>query len=207
MRVPNPLARLSTYVESCGRVFGSARFLRRSTLLLRNKLATESWRLAVAELGSGSVIERDVEITTPRSVRIGDRCLVTRGSILSTERPDGRLVLEHDVDINSGVRLDYTGGLTVRAGALISENSVIMTHSHGHDPHSEPVGRAMVIGRDCWIGSHAMIMPSVTSIGDGAVIASGAIVTKDVAPGAIVACPPGAQIGEREVPRHDTQSG
>lgn len=42
-----------------------------------------------------------------------------------------------------------------------------------------------VIGNDVWIGHQAMIMPAVT-IGDGAIIASGSVVTKDVPPYAIV---------------------
>lgn len=53
-----------------------------------------------------------------------------------------------------------------------------------------------VIGDGAWIGMRAMIMPGVT-IGEGAVIASGAIVTKDVAPYAIVAGNPAVPIRKR----------
>jgi chloramphenicol O-acetyltransferase type B len=47
-----------------------------------------------------------------------------------------------------------------------------------------------------WIGMHAMIMPGVT-IGEGAIVASGAIVTKDVAPYTIVAGNPAAPVRRR----------
>src|SRR5690606_18065196 len=53
-----------------------------------------------------------------------------------------------------------------------------------------------VIGDGAWIGMRAMIMPGIT-IGEGAVIASGAIVTKDVAPYTIVAGNPAAPIRQR----------
>lgn len=53
-----------------------------------------------------------------------------------------------------------------------------------------------VINDGAWIGMRAMIMPGVT-IGEGAVVASGAIVTKDVAPYAIVAGNPAAPIRKR----------
>jgi len=43
-----------------------------------------------------------------------------------------------------------------------------------------------VIGSDVWIGSHAVVLQGLT-IGDGAVVAAGAVVTKDVPPYAIVA--------------------
>ena len=45
--------------------------------------------------------------------------------------------------------------------------------------------RSVVVGNDVWIGANAIILPGVT-IGDGAVVAAGAIVTKNVAPYAIV---------------------
>lgn len=44
----------------------------------------------------------------------------------------------------------------------------------------------MTVGNDVWIGGNAVILPGVT-IGDGAVIGAGSVVTHDVAPGAIVA--------------------
>lgn len=53
-----------------------------------------------------------------------------------------------------------------------------------------------VIGDGAWIGMRAMIMPGVT-IGEGAVIASGAIITKDVAPYTIVAGSPAVAIRQR----------
>lgn len=53
-----------------------------------------------------------------------------------------------------------------------------------------------VIGDGAWIGMRAMIMPGVT-IGEGAIIASGAIVTKDVAPYMIVAGNPAVAVRQR----------
>ncbi|MCL7715833.1 CatB-related O-acetyltransferase [Stenotrophomonas mori] len=53
-----------------------------------------------------------------------------------------------------------------------------------------------VIGDGAWIGMRAMIMPGV-SIGEGAVVASGAIVTKDVAPYTIVAGNPAVPLRQR----------
>lgn len=53
-----------------------------------------------------------------------------------------------------------------------------------------------IIGNDVWIGSEAMIMSGVT-IGDGAVIAARSVVTKDVAPYAVVGGNPGVLIKSR----------
>jgi len=43
------------------------------------------------------------------------------------------------------------------------------------------------IGNDVWMGQNAMIVPSVATVGDGVVIAAGAVVTQDVPPYAVVA--------------------
>jgi len=58
-----------------------------------------------------------------------------------------------------------------------------------------------VVGNDVWIGSEAMIMPGIT-IGDGAVIGSRALVTKDVAPYTIVGGNPAKPLKMRFSDRH-----
>lgn len=55
------------------------------------------------------------------------------------------------------------------------------------------------IGHDTWIGHGAIVKPEVT-VGDGAVIASGAIVTRDVAPYTIVAGTPARPLRDRQPP-------
>lgn len=57
--------------------------------------------------------------------------------------------------------------------------------------------RTARIGNDTWIGAGAMIKPEVT-LGDGAVVAAGALVTKDVAPYTIVAGTPATPLRERQ---------
>ena len=59
--------------------------------------------------------------------------------------------------------------------------------------------RRTVIGHDTWIGHAAQVKPEVT-VGHGAVVASGAIVTKDVAPYTIVAGVPAVKVRDRQPP-------
>lgn len=54
----------------------------------------------------------------------------------------------------------------------------------------------VVIGEDCWICSHAVVLMGV-SIGEGAVVAAGAVVNQDVPPFAIVAGVPAKVVGDR----------
>jgi len=60
--------------------------------------------------------------------------------------------------------------------------------------------RELIIGNDVWIGRNAMILPSVSSIGDGAVIGAGAVVTKDVPDFAVLAGNPARIIKYRFSP-------
>lgn len=71
---------------------------------------------------------------------------------------------------------------------LIGPNVGIYTAGHRLEPEGRVLdvyGLPITIGDDVWIGGHSTILPGVT-IGDGAVIAAGAVVTKDVSPRTLV---------------------
>ncbi len=68
--------------------------------------------------------------------------------------------------------------------------------AHAMEGKEYPKKKDTVIGNDVWIGHKATIMPGVT-IGDGAIIATNATVTKDVAPYAIVGGNPAHEIKKR----------
>lgn len=92
-----------------------------------------------------------------------------------------------DVFVNSGCHFQDQGGITIGDGSLIGHNVVLATINHDLDPrnnrknHYAPIN----IGNHVWIGSNATILPGVT-IGDWAVVAAGAVVTKDVPPYTVV---------------------
>lgn len=85
------------------------------------------------------------------------------------------------VFINSGCQFQDQGGITIGNGALIGHNVVLATLNHGFAPddRNSMYPNPIVIGRNVWIGANATVVPGVT-IGDNAVIAAGAVVTKDV---------------------------
>lgn len=101
--------------------------------------------------------------------------------------------------INSKVRLDGRGGKVIIGNNVdIATESCIWTLEH--DPNSDyhkTRGGSVVIEDYVWIASRAIILPNIT-IGNGAVIATGAIVTKDVPAMAIVAGVPAKVIGYRK---------
>jgi acetyltransferase-like isoleucine patch superfamily enzyme len=86
-----------------------------------------------------------------------------------------------DVFINSGCRFQDQGGIVIGDGALIGHLVVLATLNHGLAPESrhDLVPGPIVIGKNVWIGAHVTILPGVT-IGESAIIAAGAVLTKSV---------------------------
>lgn len=91
------------------------------------------------------------------------------------------------VFINSGCRFQDQGGITIGDDSLIGHNAVLATLNHGFAPdeRSNMIPAPITIGKKVWLGANVTVLPGVT-IGDNAVIAAGAVVTKDVPADSIV---------------------
>lgn len=79
------------------------------------------------------------------------------------------------------------GGITIEDGVLIAPKVSLLSEGHPISPeerHSLTVGH-ILIKKNAWIGANATILQGVT-IGENAVVASGAIVSKDVPDNTIV---------------------
>jgi maltose O-acetyltransferase len=109
----------------------------------------------------------------------------------------GGLVIGRNTVINQDCRLDTRGGLSIGDNVSISAGVCILTASH--DMQSEDcVGfvKGVAIDDYVFIGTRALILPGV-SIGKGAVVGAGALVSKSVEPYSIVAGVPSKVIGHR----------
>lgn len=97
------------------------------------------------------------------------------------------IVFGKDVFVNSGCHFQDQGGITVGDGTLIGHNVVLATVNHDLYPKNNRKNHyaSIRIGKHVWIGSNATILAGVT-VGDWAVIAAGAVVTKDVPAYAVV---------------------
>ncbi|MCH6266405.1 sugar O-acetyltransferase [Neobacillus citreus] len=100
-----------------------------------------------------------------------------------------------NVFINSGCRFQDQGGITIGDGVLIGHNVVLATLNHDIDPKKRSTLQPapIVIGNNVWVGANATVVPGVT-IGDGTIIAAGAVVTKDVPENVIVGGVPAKKI-------------
>lgn len=91
-----------------------------------------------------------------------------------------------NVFLNSGCRFQDQGGIVLGDGTLIGHNVVLATLNHHEDPAKRHILRPapIVLGKNVWIGANATVLPGVT-IGDGSIVAAGAVVTRDLPPGVI----------------------
>lgn len=100
-----------------------------------------------------------------------------------------------NVFINSGCCFQDQGGIEIGDNVLIGQQVVIATLNHDLMPQkrADMSPAPVKIGNGVWVGTHATILPGVT-VGDNAVIAAGAVVTKDVAPDTVVGGVPARKI-------------
>ncbi len=89
--------------------------------------------------------------------------------------------------INMGCSFQDWGGIIIGDDCLIGHNCTICTVNHSKDPgrRADMTCSPVIIGDKVWIGANVTILPGVT-VGHGAIIAAGAVVTRDVAPETIV---------------------
>ena len=106
--------------------------------------------------------------------------------------PGRNLHLGADVDLALGVLITTSGGVVIGDRTLIGYRTQIFSSNHEVPEYpkkifdSGHVHKKTTIGSDCWIGANCIILPGV-NVGDGAVIAAGSVVTKDIPSGAVAA--------------------
>ncbi len=101
--------------------------------------------------------------------------------------------------INNGCRFHIGGGIVIGESVSISAGTWLITGTHDiNDPQFAVGYKPIVIEDYVWIGVRATVLSGVT-IGEGAVVMAGAIVTHDVPPYAIVGGVPAKVVGQREL--------
>ena len=97
------------------------------------------------------------------------------------------ITIGKNVFLNMGCKFQDQGGIFIGDGSLIGHNVVLATLNHAMDPadRATMIPAPIHIGKRVWIGANATVLPGVT-IGDGAIVAAGAVVTKDVPENTVV---------------------
>ena len=116
--------------------------------------------------------------------------------------PGRNLILEDEVSLAKGVLISSEGGVKIGKRTLIGYGTKIFSSNHSIPPAGErfPISGdnhdEVIIENDVWIGANCIITAGV-KIGEGAVIAAGSVVTKNINKNIIAAGVPCKPIGKR----------
>lgn len=120
------------------------------------------YQLLGAQIGKKTYPCRRVEVLFPRGLKLGDR-----------------------VAIGWFAELDARGGVVIENDTNISSHVILITGSHDLEaPNYIANFKPIHIGHHCWIGTRATILQGV-NIGNGSIVAAGAVVTKDIPAGEV----------------------
>jgi acetyltransferase-like isoleucine patch superfamily enzyme len=147
-------------------------------------------------LGAGAYLDQGVYIhACPQGVTIGSNTLVMHGAILHVynfrDMPQSGIRIGRDALIGEYTVIRGQGGVTIGDRVYTSPMVQIVAVNHVFDDPERPfieqgiTARGITIENDVWIGSAAVITDGVR-VGEGAVVAAGAVVTQDVAPHTVV---------------------
>ena len=140
-----------------------------------------AFRLILKKYGKKSTIDYKTYIRYPSRVRIGDGTMINRGCHL--------LASFHHKDVE----------IAIGNHVAVAPDVYFLAAGHDYSRLDLPdTAGSITVGDYVWIGARSIILQGVT-IGEGAVVAAGSVVTRDIPPYTVVAGVPARVIKERKV--------
>ena len=153
-------------------------------------------------VGANVILEPGVLVFHPDRISIGSNVYVGHGTILKAYHLN-EMVIGANTWIGQGCFLHSAGGIEIGSCVGIGPGVKILTSAHRDDRVDLPImHQALVFGRvvladGCDVGVGAILLPGVT-IGEGAVVGAGSIVSRDVPPFGVVAGNPARLLRMRD---------
>lgn len=161
------------------------------------------WRLQGMAIGRRSIV-RSLHANWPHKIAIGDDCQIEPDVVFKFDgvwSPGQAIEIGARTFIGRATEFNIVDGVRIGAHALIGAGCKFIDHDHGVAP-DQPIGEQRVthapicVGREAWLGASVIVLQGV-SIGDGAIIGAGAVVTRSVPAGEIWAGVPARRLGSR----------
>jgi len=191
---------------------------------LGSALRTGIYRSLLGKLGSNCFIEEGVRLRIPQKIFLGDRVFIGKNCDIDVEYPDseirisddvhisrdtiilagiGRTIINERVSIGAGSFIYGSSGVEIGKDSLLADHVRVVAGSHRYKDASKLIRlqgacvKKTTIGQDVWLGSSAIVLGGVT-VGDGAAVGAGAVVSKDIPSYSIAVGVPAKVIGKRE---------
>lgn len=166
------------------------------------------WRLwynqrRLGGCGQGVYFDRAVRLLRyPGNIFLGDNVVVKEGVQICPCNPKAAIHIGDNTTVGYYTFIFSSGQISIGDDCLIAPFVYIVDSDHGirRDQRINQQSNLIApvkIGSDVWLATGAKILKGVT-IGNGAIVAAGAVVKEDVAPYKIVGGIPARELGERE---------
>lgn len=165
----------------------------------RAQLLMPVLRAGFARVGVGTVVMAPSMLQGVHRIALGDGVLMRDGGWLATEGEHARIEVGDGCYLGHRVHLHSIDPVRIGDRCVLADNVMVTSTDHDRVVRSSVHGTGPVdIGDDVFIGQNAVVLGGVT-IGDGATVAAGAVVVRDVAAGAVVGGVPARPL--RSTPR------
>lgn len=178
--------------------------------MISTKIRTKYKSSGIPTKGHGLIIRKDAKVINPENMHLGSNVIIGDRVTISTwyqyneeRKTYPKLIIGDncrfgdDTHITAANRIEIGENLLTGKKVLISDNShgIIKLEELGIPPIDRPIYSkgGIKIGKNVWIGENAAILAGV-EIGDGAIIAANAVVTKNVPSNSIVGGNPASVI-------------
>lgn len=168
-------------------------------------IRTLGWGLLGMDVGEGTLLPK-IYVTWPHQVSLGAHCAVEHGAYFKYDgiwAPGPRLVIGDHVFVGAGCEFNFRRGITIGSHCLIASGCYFIDHDHQSSRRDVPMGTQsdgpeapITLENDVWIGANVVLLKGVT-IGQGAIVAAGAVVRDSIPPYEIWGGVPAKKIGER----------
>lgn len=166
----------------------------------KNRFRDLNNRKNLLNYGRNTIIDPEVIVDQPHSVKIGAHCVIRKGVVLRPE--DGEIVIGDHCVINHYTIFHGKGGIYLGDWTVIGPHCGFYAQNHSYERFDLPitkqdnVGKGIYLMGDNWIGSHSVICDDVT-LGKGAIVGANSTVTKSIPLGCIAVGSPAYVVKKR----------
>lgn len=143
-------------------------------------------RAAFRHIGRGSVVVAPLMLVGVDRITIGDGVFIRDGAWLATQGPDADLMIGDDTYVGHRAHFHSIDPVRIGKNCVFADNVMVTSTDHDRDDrHGVHVTGQVTIGDRAFLGQIVVVLGGVT-IADGATVAAGPVVVRDVPAGAVV---------------------